>query len=107
MYLNNLNLFIGETMKSISITSLALLATAALLSTTTLAAPSSSKSISSYKSNDMVHVFGWMEDACTGDQLGFELLKGQSLSESIKGSKNYTYFIKPKSQWSQEHRNII
>lgn len=57
--------------------------------------------------SDMVYRFGWMEDACTGDQLDFKLLKGQSLSESIKGSKNYTYFIKPKSQWSQEHRDII
>lgn len=33
--------------------------------------------------SDMVYRFGWMEDACTGDQLDFKLLKGQSLSESM------------------------
>lgn len=68
-------------MKSVSITSLALLTTASLLSTITLAAPNSSKSVSSYKSNDMVHVFGWMEDACSGENRLIKrlLLKTQHL----------------------------
>lgn len=75
--------------------------------TTKTVATSAASKPQTIPTSDMVYRFGWMEDACTGDQLGFELLKGQSLSESIKGSKNYTYFIKPKSQWSQEHRDII
>ena len=109
MYLNNLNLFIGETMKSISITSLALLATAALLSTTTLAAPSSSKSISSYKSNDMVHVFGWMEDACTGEKPLYKKIaaKDTAFIDSIRGQRAYDNFVKPKAQWLSEYQNMI
>ena len=109
MYLNNLNLFIGETMKSISITSLALLATAALLSTTTLAAPSSSKSISSYKSNDMVHVFGWMEDACTGEKPPYKKIaaKDTAFIDSIRGQRAYDNFVKPKAQWLSEYQNMI
>ena len=109
MYLNNLHLFIGETMKSISITSLALLATASLLSTTTLAAPSSSKSMSSYKSNDMVHVFGWMEDACTGEKPSYKKIaaKDTAFINSIRGQKASGDFVKPKSQWLSEYRNMI
>lgn len=48
-----------------------------------------------------------MEDAYTGTQLDFKLSKWQSLSESIKGPRTYNYFIKPRAQWSQEHRDII
>jgi len=109
MYLNNLHLFIGETMKSISINSLALLATASLLSTTTLAAPSSSKSISSYKSNDMVHVFGWMEDACTGEKPPYKKIaaKNTAFTDSIRGKKASGDFVKPKPQWLSEYRNTI
>ena len=96
-------------MKSISITSLALLATAALLSTTTLAAPSSSKSISSYKSNDMVHVFGWMEDACSGEKPPYKKIaaKDTAFTDSIRGQKAYDNFVKPKAQWLSEYRNMI
>lgn len=75
--------------------------------TTKTVATSATSKPQTIPASDMVYRFGWMEDACTGDQLNFELLKGQSLSESIKGSKDYTYFIKPRSQWSQEHRDII
>lgn len=110
MFLNNLHLFIGETMKSIYITSLALLATASLLSTTTLAAPSSSKSISSYKSNDMVHVFGWMEDACHGEKPPYKKIssKNSAFTESIRGkTANYEDVIKPRSKWSSEYRSTI
>ena len=109
MFLNNLHLFIGETMKSISITSLALLATASLLSTTTLAAPSSSKIMSSYKSNDMVHVFGWMEDACTGEKPSYKKIaaKDTAFINSIRGQKASGDFVKPKSQWLSEYRNMI
>ena len=57
--------------------------------------------------SDMVYRLGWMEDACSGEKLDFALAKGQSLSDSIKGDKNYDYFIKPKSQWPQEYRDII
>ena len=74
--------------------------------TNNVANPTRSKPLS-ISSSDMVYHFGWMEDACAGDQLDFKLSKGQLLSESIKGSRNYTYFIKPRAQWSQEHRDII
>ena len=96
-------------MKSISITSLALLATASLLSTTTLAAPSSSKSMSSYKSNDMVHVFGWMEDACTGEKPSYKKIaaKDTAFTDSIRGKKASGDFVKPKTQWLSEYRNMI
>lgn len=96
-------------MKSISITSLALLATASLLSTTTLAAPSSSKIMSSYKSNDMVHVFGWMEDACTGEKPSYKKIaaKDTAFINSIRGQKASGDFVKPKSQWLSEYRNMI
>ena len=75
--------------------------------TTKTVATSTTNKPQTIPNSDMVYHFGWMEDASTGDQLDFELLKGQSLSDSIKGSKDYTYFIKPRSQWSQEHRDII
>ncbi len=96
-------------MKSISITSLALLATASLLSTTTLAAPISSKNISSYKSNDMVHVFGWMEDACSGEKPPYKKIaaKDTAFTDSIRGQKAYDNFVKPKAQWLSEYRNMI
>ena len=96
-------------MKSISITSLALLATASLLSTTTLAAPNSSKSISSYKSNDMVHVFGWMEDACHGEKPPYKKIssKNSAFTDSIRGQRAYDNFVKPKAQWLSEYRNMI
>ncbi|QUY52177.1 hypothetical protein [Psychrobacter pacificensis] len=96
-------------MKSISITYLALLATASLLSTTTLAAPISSKNISSYKSNDMVHVFGWMEDACSGEKPPYKKIaaKDTAFTDSIRGQKAYDNFVKPKAQWLSEYRNMI
>ena len=96
-------------MKSISITSLALLATASLLSTTTLAAPNSSKSISSYKSNDMVHVFGWMEDACSGEKPPYKKIssKNSAFTDSIRGQRASGDFVKPKTQWLSEYRNMI
>lgn len=96
-------------MKSISITSLALLATASLLSTTTLAAPSSSKSISSYKGNDMVHVFGWMEDACSGEKPPYKKIaaKDTAFTDSIRGQRRYENFVNPKAQWLSEYRNMI
>lgn len=96
-------------MKFISITSLALLATASLLSTTTLAAPNSSKSISSYKSNDMVHVFGWMEDACSGEKPPYKKIaaKDTAFTDSIRGKKASGDFVKPKAQWLSEYRNMI
>lgn len=75
--------------------------------TTKTVATSTTNKPQTIPTSDIVYHFGWMEDACTGDQLDFELLKGQSLSDSIKGSKDYIYFIKSRSQWSQEHRDII
>ena len=82
-------------MKSVSITSLALLTTASLLSTITLAAPNSSKSVSSYKSNDMVHVFGWMEDACSGEKPPYKKIaaKDTAFIESIRGQKASGDFV--------------
>ena len=96
-------------MKSVSITSLALLTTASLLSTITLAAPNSSKSVSSYKSNDMVHVFGWMEDACSGEKLPYKKIaaKDTAFIESIRGQKASGDFVKPKAKWLSEYRNMI
>ena len=75
--------------------------------TTKIVTSSAASKPKTIPASDMVYRFGWMEDACRGDQLNFELVKGQSLSDSLKGSKDYTYFIKPRSQWSQEHRDII
>ena len=91
-------------MKSVSITSLALLTTASLL-----AAPNSSKSVSSYKSNDMVHVFGWMEDACSGEKPPYKKIaaKDTAFIESIRGQKASGDFVKPKAKWLSEYRNMI
>ena len=96
-------------MKLIRLPSLALLVTASLLSANTLAAPKLSKSISSTTSSDMVHVFGWMEDACDGEQPPYKKVydKHAVFINSIRGQRPYEDFVKPKAQWSSEYRNTI
>ncbi|WP_201525894.1 hypothetical protein [Psychrobacter frigidicola] len=57
----------------------------------------------------MAHVFGWMEDACSGEKLLYKRIydKNLAFTDSIRGQKTYGNFVKPKVQWSSEYRSTI
>ena len=69
--------------------------------------------------DDTLYLFGWMEDGCIGDTVGYKKLK-QNNEEFIKASmgmktldkpdKNgeiYQFYIKPKSQWKTAHSGLV
>lgn len=61
------------------------------------------------KSSDMVYLFGWMEDACTGENPAHNGVKKDynAFIESFYGSNEYNYFVKPRSEWLPEYRDMI
>lgn len=79
-------------------------------STFAVAAPGFSKDTEKYKSNDMVHVFGWMEDACDGEKNPYKTIyeKISAFTDSIRGmTADYENVVKPRSQWLPEYWSTI
>ena len=61
-------------------------------------------------SNDMVYLFGWMEDACSGENPSRDGIKQdeRTFLESFYSSNGYdNYFVKPRAQWLAEYRDMI
>lgn len=74
--------------------------------TSTTTAPKASNTITS---KDMVYLFGGMEDACSGENPAFNGVR-KNLSEftaSFHGKKGYDNFVKPRSEWLPEYRDMI
>jgi len=67
------------------------------------------KASNTITSNDTVYLLGWMEDACTGENPANNGTRKDynTFLESFYGSNNYKYFVKPRSQWMPEYRDII
>lgn len=70
----------------------------------------SSNATRTLPASDMVYLFGNMEGGCLGTNLPFETYDQSTLSfeDSIKGVKsNYSYYVKPRSQWLPAYRDTI
>lgn len=59
-------------------------------------------------SNDMVYLFGWMEDACSGESPTYSAVKTNhsKFTESFHGRARQN-FVKPRSEWAPEYRDMI
>lgn len=67
------------------------------------------KTSNTITSNDMVYLFGGMEDACSGETPAYNGVR-KNLSEftaSFHGRKGYDNFVKPRSEWLPEYRDMI
>ena len=83
------------------------IATPNLIRTTTVTPTKASNTITS---EDMVYLFGWMEDACSGENPSRDGIKQdeRTFLESFYSSNGYdNYFVKPRAQWLAEYRNMI
>ena len=74
--------------------------------TTTTIATKASNTITS---QDMVYLFGGMEDACLGDGPAYNGIKKNlsEFTESFHGRKGYDDFVKPRSEWLPKYRDMI
>lgn len=69
-----------------------------------------SRASNSITSKDMVYLFGWMEDACSGENPSRDGIKQdeRTFLESFYSSNGYdNYFVKPRAQWLAEYRDMI
>ncbi|CAM4190871.1 hypothetical protein PSAR109036_13345 [Psychrobacter arenosus] len=81
----------------------------ALLGQTTMANAATS-SIKMPK-DDLVHVLGWMEDACVGEKGPYKAIdeKHTAFINSFSGlnTEGYSSKVAPRSKWMSEYRNAI
>ena len=82
----------------------------ALLGQTTMANAATS-SIKMPK-DDLVHVLGWMEDACVGSKAPYKAIneKYRALTDSfitMDAKSEYRPVVAPRSKWLPEYRNVI
>lgn len=67
------------------------------------------KSSNTITSKDMVYLFGWMEDACSGDNPSQNGVKQDysAFIDSFYTGNGYDYFVKPRSEWMPVYRDMI
>ncbi|WP_201580369.1 hypothetical protein [Psychrobacter sp. Pi2-52] len=67
------------------------------------------KTSNTITSKDMVYLFGGMEDACSGENPAYNGVRKNlsAFTESFQGKKGYDNFVKPRSEWLLEYRDMI